>query len=88
MDQTSKNTLLFCIDFTRTHFREASQTTQCKTWLKTAIEILKNTDSGSADFIMSELTAVDKWLAGGDSSSTSEDILSRIQTAETLAKDL
>ncbi|MCK8060044.1 MULTISPECIES: hypothetical protein [unclassified Fusibacter] len=89
MDQTSKDTLAFCIEFSKNNMNAASQVTMCRVWLKTAIEILeKNIDLGSAAYIKSEIESVDKWLAGGDSRSTSNDIYTKLQTIESLMASL
>lgn len=88
MDQSSKDTLLFCIEFVKNNMREHSQNAMCRTWLKTATDILdRQSDLGSADYIKSELSAVDNWLSGKDGTSTSEDMATKLQTAEMLLKD-
>jgi len=89
IDDSNKNTLAFCIEFIRTHFREHSQQAQCRTWLKTAISILENApEVSSGNFIISEMTDIDKWLAGSDSKSTSEDMFSKLDMIDTLLKDI
>jgi hypothetical protein len=89
MDQTEMNTLAFCIEFSKNNLNAASEVTMCRVWLKNAIEILnKNIDLGSAAYMKSELESIDKWLAGGDSRSTSNDIFSKLKTVESLLSSL
>ncbi|MBN2899138.1 MAG: hypothetical protein JXO44_10230 [Clostridia bacterium] len=89
MDQTSKNTLNFCIEFIKNNFTERSQISMCLVWLKQAIELLeKETDLSSGMFIVNELGAIEAYLIGKDTSSTSADVISKIQMIETLLKDL
>lgn len=89
IDSSSKNTLSFCLDFIKANFLEHSQTTMCKTWLKTIVDILdKNSEISSVGFIKSELSAIDGFLSGGSTSLTSNDIYSKIEMIETLLKDL
>lgn len=88
MDQTSKSTLNFCIEFLKNNFNEHSQVSMCLVWLKQAIEILeKETEFSSAGFIESELGAIEKYLTGKDTSSISADIDSKLQMIETLMGD-
>lgn len=89
MDQTSLDSLKFCIEFTKNNMGTASQVTMCRVWLKTAMEILtKNINLGSASYMRSELEAVDKWFSGGDAKSTSNDILAKLKTVESLVDSL
>lgn len=88
MDQTSKNTLSFCIEFIKTNYREHSQVSMCLVWIKQATEILgKATELSSAGFIESELAAIEKYLTGKDKSSTTADIDSKVKMIETLLED-
>lgn len=88
MDQTSKNTLEFCMEFIANNFREHSQVSMCLVWLKQATEILeKDTELSSAGFIVNELSAIEKYLTGKDTSSTSADVSSKIKMIETLLED-
>jgi len=89
MDQSTKDTLTFCIEFVKNNFREHSQVSMCLVWIKQAIEILdKATEVSSAGFISNELSSIEKYLTGSDSSSTSEDVISKIQMIETLMQDI
>jgi len=57
----------------------------CLVWVKQAKDILEAApEVGSAVFIINELNAVEKYLTGSDSSSTSEDISQKLQMIETL----
>lgn len=85
MDQSKKDTLNFCVEFIRNNYREHSQVSMCLVWVKQAVEILEGApEVSSAVFIINELQAVEKYLTGSDSSSTSTDIDSKLQMVETL----
>ncbi len=85
MDQSTKDTLNFCIEFVRNNFREHSQVSMCLVWIKQAVEILeKAPEVSSGTFMINELSAVEKYLTGSDSKSTSEDVSSKLQMVETL----
>jgi len=89
MDQSTKDTLKFCIEFVKNNFREHSQVSMCLVWIKQATDILdKATEVSSAGFISNELSSVEKYLTGSNSSSTYEDIISKIQMIETLMQDI
>ena len=89
MDQSKKDTLNFCIEFIRNNFREHSQTSMCLVWVKQAVDILEAApEVGSAVFIINELQAVEKYLTGSDSSSTSEDVNSKLQMIEQLIESI
>lgn len=88
MDQTSRNTLSFCIDFIKNNYNEHSQVSMCLVWIKQATDILsKETELSSAGFIESELNAIEKYLTGKDTSSTTADIDSKVKMIETLLED-
>jgi len=80
MNDSSRSTLEFCLEFVKGHADSASQRTQCRTWIKTAITTVKSEDLGAADFIISELSAIDNYLSGADGSMTSVDVLTKIDT--------
>ncbi len=88
MDQTSRNTLSFCIEFIKNNYREHSQVSMCLVWIKQATEILANApELSSAGFIEGELMAIEKYLTGKDKSSTTADIDSKVKMIETLLVD-
>lgn len=89
MDQANRDTLNFCIEFLKNNFSEHSQTSMCLVWLKKAVEILENErDLSSGDFIIGELNSLEKYIVGNDSSSSSRDMMSKIDMVVTLLKDL
>ena len=88
MDQTSRNTLSFCIEFIKNNYNEHSQVSMCLVWIKQANDILdKETELSSAGFVQSELAAIEKYLTGKDKSSTTADIDSKVKMIETLLED-
>lgn len=88
MDQTSKNTVSFCIEFIKNNFYEHSQISMCLVWMKQAVEILeKDIELSSAGFIVNELSAIERYLTGKDTSSTRADIDSKLRMIETLLND-
>ncbi len=88
MDQTSKNTLNFCIEFIKNNLGDRSQVSMSLVWLKQAVEILEKEEAlSSAGFIENELSAIEKYLMGKDTSSTSADIDSKLKMIETLLED-
>ncbi len=89
MDQSTKDTLVFCIDFIENNFREHSQISMCLVWTKQAKDILeKAPEVSSAGFIMNELSSVEKYLTGSDTSSTTQDIISKLDMVKTLVNDI
>lgn len=89
VEQSEKNTFNFCVDFVKNHFREHSQVSMCLVWIKQAVDILeKAPEISSGVFIINELKAVEKYLTGSDSASTSEDIASKLQMIEVLAESI
>ncbi|WP_430885744.1 hypothetical protein [Fusibacter sp. JL216-2] len=85
MDQSKKDTLNFCIEFIKNNFREHSQVSMCLVWVKQAVDILDaSPEISSAGFIVNELSAIEKYLTGSDTSSTSEDINGKLQMIEQL----
>ena len=84
MNTSSIDTINFCLQFIRDNVDEASQRTMCRTWLKTAIDTFKSDDSGSTDFIISELEQIDQYLSGANGSMTSVDVLTKLDTVKQL----
>lgn len=81
---TSLNTIHFCLQFIRDNVDEVSQRTMCRTWLKTALDTIKQENIGSTDFIVSELEDIDSYLSGANSSMTSVDVLTKLDTVNQL----
>ncbi len=89
MDQSSKDTLNFCMEFIESNFTVHSQISMCLVWTKQAVDILnKSPEISSAGFIVNELSAIEKYLTGSDTSSTSQDIHSKLDMIKTLLKDI
>jgi len=84
MNPSSLDTINFCLNFIRDNFDEASQRTMCRTWLKTAVQTLNSEDLGSADFITSELNAIDQYLSGASTTMTSVDVITKLDTVNQL----
>lgn len=81
---TSLNTIHFCLQFIKDNVDEASQRTMCRTWLKTAIDTIKQENLGSADFIINELSEIDQYLSGANGSMTSVDVITKLDTVSQL----
>lgn len=84
MNSSSKNTFEFCLQFVKINFEDVSQRTQCRTWIKTAINTISNEDIGAKDFIISELSSIDGYLSGADNKMTSVDVLTKVDTVTQL----
>ena len=84
MNPSSLDTINFCLNFIKDNFDEASQRTMCRTWLKTAIQTLNSENLGSADFITSELNAIDQYLSGASTKMTSVDVITKLDTVNKL----
>lgn len=84
MNETSKSTLNFCLDFIQTNIDAASHRTQCRSWLATAIATVKEASLSSEDFIVAELNAVDRYLSGASTSMTSVDVTNKLDTVRQL----
>lgn len=80
MNQTSKDTIEFCLEFIKGNVNNASQRTMCRTWVATAIDTVKKEKISSEDFVIGELTAMDDYLSGKNASLTSVDVLTKIDT--------
>jgi len=84
MSTQSIDTINFCLQFIRDNVDEHSQRTMCRTWLKTAIDTVRNDQIGSVDFIVSELEQIDHYLSGASGSMTSVDVLTKLDTVKQL----
>lgn len=80
MNETSKSTIEFCLEFIKNNVDNASQRTMCRTWTATAIKVLKDDGPNSADYAISELEQVDDYLSGKNSKMTSVDVLTKLST--------
>ncbi|MCT4633160.1 MAG: hypothetical protein N4A76_10510 [Firmicutes bacterium] len=89
MNQADKNTLNFCVEFIKGNFSEHSQVSMCLVWLKQAIDIIeKETDLSSGAFILGGLKEIEAYLTGKDGSSSSRDIISKIEMIESLVASI
>ena len=80
MNTSSKDTIMFCLQFIKDNFEEASQRTMCRTWLKTATDTIAKENVGSSDFVINELKDIDGYLSGANASMTSVDVLTKLDT--------
>lgn len=80
MNSTARDTMNFCLNFIKMNVDEASQKTQCRTWVKMAIDTIGKEDIGAKDYIISELDAIDRYLSGADGSMTTVDVRNKIDT--------
>lgn len=84
MNDASRSTIDFCLKFILENVDVASQRTQCRTWLTTAISTIKNEKIGAEDFVLSELKMIDQYLSGASGSMTSVDVLTKLDTVKQL----
>jgi len=84
MEQASMDMLLFCTDFIEKNFQEYSQNSNCRMWIRTAVDILKKTEDDSSNYIISEFEHIDEYLSGKDENANSADILTKISTIKIL----
>jgi len=84
MDEMQRNTLNFCLNFINDNIETTSQNTQCRTWLKEAVSIIKAQSLDAEAMILSELEAVDQYLSGKNSSATSADARTKLDTVRLL----
>lgn len=88
MDQSSKDMLFFCMEFVRDNIYERSQNVQCRTWLKTAMDIIEKSELDNGDFIISNLKGADAYFSGADSISTSNNVIDKIKMVEALLQNV
>lgn len=88
MEQSSMDMLLFCTDFIEKNFKEYSQNSSCRMWIRTAIDILKKENHDSASYIISEFQHIDEFLSGKDANIHSGDILTKISTIKILIANI
>jgi len=88
MDQSSKDMIFFCMEFVRDNIYEQSQNVQCRTWLKTAMDIVEKSGLDNADFIIGNLKGADAYFSGADSISTSNNVIDKIKMVEGLLKNI
>lgn len=84
MDQTTKDTIVFCFDFVKNNFSEQSQNVQCRNWLAMAVDLVDKSDLGAKDFIIANLKEVDGYLSGSNSRATANTVLDKLDLARTL----
>ena len=44
MDQTTKDTIYFCLDFVKNNCSAQSQNVQCRNWIKMAMDLVSKSD--------------------------------------------
>jgi len=88
MDQTTKDTIYFCLDFVKNNYGEQSKNVQCRNWIKMAMDLIEKSGVGIADFMISNLKEADGYFSGTNSSATSNTVLDKIEMVKTLMKDV
>lgn len=84
MDQTTKDTIVFCFDFVKNNYNEQSQNVQCRNWLAMAIDLVDKSDLSAKDFVIGSLKEIDGYLSGSNSQATSNTVLEKLDLARTL----
>lgn len=84
MDQSTKDMIFFCLEFVRNNLYEQSQNVQCRTWIKTATDLIEKSGLDSSDFMILNLHAIDGYFSGTDSMSTSNHVIEKIKIIESL----
>jgi hypothetical protein len=84
MDATAKSTIEFCLSFITDNVDDISKHSQARMWINTAIDTIKKENEGSADFVISELSAIDAYFSGANSSLTSVDVHTKVDTVKQL----
>ncbi len=84
MDQTTKDTIYFCLDFVKTNYSAQSQNVQCRNWLKMAMDLVAKSQLPTGDFIISNLKEADGYFSGANSSATSNTLFEKIDMVKTL----
>lgn len=84
MDQTSKDTVLFCLDFVKNQHSVQSQNVQCRNWIAMAIKLIDDSDLGAKDFIVANLKEVDGYFSGVNANATSNTVLDKLELVRSL----
>ncbi|GAB6106482.1 hypothetical protein [Fusibacter bizertensis] len=87
MDQTTKDTIYFCLDFVKSNYSAQSQNVQCRNWLKMAMELIIKSDLPTGDFIVANLKDADGYFSGVNSNATSNTLFEKIDMVKTLLAD-
>lgn len=86
MDQSSKDMVLFCLEFVKNNVSVQSQNVQCRNWIKTAKDIIGKSNLSSSDFMMSALDEADGYFSGVNISATTNTVIDKIKMVESLLK--
>lgn len=84
MDQSSKDMVLFCLDFVKNNYGEHSQNVQCRNWIATAIGLLEKSTLSSSGFMVMNLKEADGYFSGANSSATANTVIEKIEMVKTL----
>lgn len=86
MDQSSRDMVLFCLEFVRNNVSEQSQNVQCRNWIKKAQELIRNSQVDSFEFMIMTLDEADRFFSGVDQSATTNTVLEKLKLVESLLK--
>lgn len=84
MDQTTKDTIIFCLDFVKNNFSAQSQNVQCRNWLAMAINLVDTSNLAAKDFIIANLKEVDGYFSGSNSRATANTVIEKLELVRTL----
>lgn len=84
MDQSSKDTILFCLDFVKNQHSVQSQNVQCRNWIAMAIKLIDESELGAKDFIVANLKEIDGYFSGVNSRATTNTVLDKLNLVRSL----
>ncbi|MDH8677833.1 hypothetical protein QE109_06725 [Fusibacter bizertensis] len=84
MDQTTKDTIYFCLDFVKNNYSAQSQNVQCRNWIKMAMDLVSKSDLPTSDFIVANLKEADDYFSGVNGNATSNTLFEKIEMVKTL----
>ena len=79
MEQSSLDTIQFCLEFVKNNYSSQSQNVQCRKWLKMVMQLLEKGEHPNKDFIIMNLLEVDGYFSGANSKATSNTIFDKIE---------
>ena len=84
MDQSSKDMILFCLDFVKNNYGEQSQNVQCRNWIAMAIDLLEKSTLSSSGFMVMNLKEADGYFSGANGSATANTVMEKIEMVKAL----
>ena len=84
MEQSSLDTIQFCLEFVKNNYSSQSQNVQCRNWLKMVMQLLEDGGHPNKDFIIMNLMEVDGYFSGANSKATSNTIFDKIELVKSL----